>query len=176
MAKKKVGKAMTADYPSYANERAANDPILAQIARDGRAFWQRRGVYVPDDLRVDVADNLADRDYSSGVIARGMDNRYGQPRLVLDSYKAGRLLALARSRKLSVQQRRDAVWRLGQIMYHEEGHAAGIQDHTPSGLMAADPSRPATPWEVRQYARKIIPNARPSKRVKRPARRSGEDW
>lgn len=174
---KKVKRAVTADYPMYANERLVNDPIIQRLARDGRAFWQRRGVYVPDNLPVNVADNLADKDYSGGVFGRGLDNRYGQPRVVLSSYQAGRLLARARSRKLTVAQRRDAIWQLGQGVYHEEGHAAGIESHTVSGLMAPSPGRDATPWEVRQYAKEIVAKGRKVRRLKgRPVRGGGEDW
>lgn len=147
----------------YPGQRRANDPWLAALRDVGYEFWRKRGVAVPPTLEVDVADDLEIDDAApAGVLARGwFPDADPSGRIALRGYDAGVDLRRARSGRRSVGERRAALEHLATLMFHEMGHAGGVQ-HTPTGLM--DPTADAVPWEAKQLIRRLIPKPKPKQR------------
>jgi hypothetical protein len=139
---------------SFPNQRPANDPWLTAMVDEGIKFWAKRGVTVPADTAVDVADDLATGDN----LVAGARALRDQNRIVLDGRNVGLELQRARSSRRSTADRRAALGRLGQIIYHELGHVGGIANHTETGLMSLEHGA-EVPWEAKLLAHKLIPHS-----------------
>lgn len=114
-------------YP-YPGRRANGDPWLEALREGAVEFWRTRGVDA-GGASVDVADDLL----HPGAV--GLGRKDGRE-AILDGKVAGTYLANARNEDFTVRGRRRNLHRLGELIAHEVGHAAGLE-HTEGGLMSA---------------------------------------
>lgn len=133
----------------YTNRRPINDPYLNALRDSGAEFWRRRGLTVPD-LSFSVADDLDEEGQHLGILGRA--NTSGQ--VTLESRATGIELRRARSKRRSTREKRKALERLAETIYHEIGHTAGMQ-HSADGVMGD--TNTELPYDAEVLIRKLIP-------------------
>jgi hypothetical protein len=140
----------------YTGQRQANDPWLAALMDSGRAFWASRGVQLPEQIHLDVADDLrqSDADFQKPV---GRGWRDGSGRIALDAEMVGQSLARARSRRRPTAQRRVALKELAATLLHEMGHTGGLPHVEDEGFMGARSGAGLVPQETARLIRRLVP-------------------
>jgi hypothetical protein len=154
----------------YTGQRSANDPWLTTIMDSGRQFWASRGVTLPDQIALDVADDLRDSDADSFDVGGRAWNpqEHGQARVALDAKIVGQALAAARSRRRPTRERRTALKELAAILLHEMGHTGGV-DHVEGdepGFMGPKRQGDLVPQETARVIRRLVkrrPGERPAR-------------
>lgn len=135
--------------------------MLDGLMSAAEEFWKQRGVNIPGDVALDVADGVG-ADDAEHAVGRGMSMaRDGSNRVVMDSHALGGMLASARNGRRSVGARRRALSKLGGLLAHELGHVADLPHTANEGVM--DPGlalRSQIPWGIRLKARELIPRDR----------------
>lgn len=119
--------AATSEKYPYPGRRASGDPWVEALRQGAVDFWRSRGVDA-QGASVDVADDLL---YPG---AAGLGRAEGRE-VILQGGLLGTYLANARNEGYSVRGRRRNLHRVGELIAHEVGHAAGLE-HTQGGLMA----------------------------------------
>jgi hypothetical protein len=146
----------------YTGQRAANDPWLDALMQSGRAFWATRNVQLPEQIALDVSEDLSgpDTDGTPGrVVARGWsvkDN--GEARIALDAGFVDRQLRRARSQRRATGERRAALRELASKLIHEQGHVGDVA-HTEgdeAGFMGAYGAGDLVPQEVARTVRRLV--------------------
>jgi hypothetical protein len=139
----------------YTGQRPANDPWLSAIMESGRSFWASRGVTIPDQIQVDVADDLRESDQDDWAPeARGWQD--GSGRIALDARMTRRTLAQARSRRPTAK-RRAALKVLAATLLHEMGgHTGGLPHVEDEGFMGARSGAGVVPEETARVIRRLV--------------------
>jgi hypothetical protein len=141
----------------FTGQRPANDPLLNALVKAGRSFWATRNVQLPEQIGVDVADDLRDGNEHGVVQGRAWDPAvHGDARIALDSELVGHSLARARSRRQPTVQRRTALKELAGVVLHELGHVGGV-DHPGEehhGFMGEQGGGDLVPQEVARVIRR----------------------
>jgi hypothetical protein len=152
----------------FTGQRPANDPLLNALVKAGRQFWATRNVQLPEQIAVDVADDLREGNEHGVVQGRAWNPAVqGDARIALDSELVGGSLRLARSRRPTVQ-RRTALKELAGVVLHEMGHVGGV-DHAGEdrqGFRGAGGGGDLVPQEVARLIRRLVPR----RRGERPSR------
>lgn len=185
--KKSYPKAKITDYDanapsgkSFPGQQPYDDPWVKNLVTDGVNFWAKRSVRIPGQVAIDVADDLEDVSANPrNVAGRGWTPstaKDGTARIALRRDYINSLLKTARDNRYSTKDRRTALKKAAVIIYHELGHAGGL-DHTEGGLMGAegDITNPndysKIPYSSVKVIRKLLPYEKP--RGKRSARGIG---
>lgn len=134
---------------AYPGRRPNGDPWVEALRQGAVDFWRSRNVYA-EGASVDVADDLL----YPGAAGLG---RAAERGAILNSDLVGTYLANARNEKYSTRGRRRNLNRVGELIAHEVGHAAGL-GHTEDGLMAPSSTLgPMDPAVMQSLVRKLIP-------------------
>jgi hypothetical protein len=140
----------------YTGQRPFDDPWVRELMGVGRQFWASRNVSVPDQIVLEVSDDLHGPDTEGGPgkpIARGGDGR-----IIFDANFIENRLRRARSRKLATKVRRAALRELSSKLLHEQGHVGGINhiEGDEAGMMGAFGAGDLVPQEVASAVRRLV--------------------
>ncbi len=159
----------------YTGQRAMNDPWLAKIMGSGQEFWASRGVQLPKQIALDVADDLRGDDTVDGGLVAGRawsEKDYGQARVALDAGMVRQTLKTARDKRRTTRDRREALQRLASTMLHEMGHAGNVEhrEGEDAGFMGPNGGGTLVPQETARVIRRLLPR---QKQKIRPGRGIG---
>lgn len=140
----------------FPNEQPINDPFVTALRDAAVKFWTDRNVTVPTTARIDTADNLAIDGDPLDPWARTSGPAQGDTtgHIIFNGQQLSSILTDARNTKLSVRDRRQRLSWLAPILFHEYGHAAGL-DHNSGGMMAPDVT--SVPWDAQRAINRLIP-------------------
>jgi hypothetical protein len=139
----------------YTGQRPANDPWLSAIMESGRSFWASRGVTIPDQIQLDVADDLRQSD-SEDYRPEGRGWQDGTGRIALDARMVRQSLARARSQRRPTAKRRVALRELASTLLHEMGHTGGLPHVEDEGFMGARSGAGVVPEETARVIRRLV--------------------
>ncbi len=177
-ATKPVAVAKSAEYfannppaSQFTGQRPApNNPILGRIMDEGRRFWSTRGVQLPENISLDVADDLREDPNGEPVLGRGWDTNQGGPRIAVDNSWLEGLLDIANNKRIATIQRRAALKRIASSLLHEQGHVGAVPHIEGEGFMRDGGAGDLVPQEMASLVRKLI---RPSKKYRQGKRGLG---
>jgi hypothetical protein len=150
-------------------QRPASDPWLAALMESGREFWASRGVQLPENVPLDLADDLRLQDSDTfHPDGRGWSRAVdGQDRVALRSGYVAERLSAARKRQAPTRARRSALKEVAALLLHEMGHVGGL--HTDGthqepgqGFMALNAGQ-HVPQETARVIRRLV-RRRPGER------------
>jgi hypothetical protein len=159
----------------YTGQRASTDPWLGALMNSGRKFWASRNVQLPDQIALDVADDLRTDDSEHGVVLgrAWSPQQQGEARVALDSELVERTLRTARSRRRSTRDRRAALKELSSVLLHEMGHTGGVAHvEGEQGFMGDGGAGDLVPQETAQAIRRLV-KRRPGEKLARGGRGGG---